>query len=411
MGLLRTEGSLSGQVGEIKKPLKSEVPHCSVEHDYSCERPRLEYADGGRYVKLSFGLSPAAEWNAEMFHRRAEGRGKCKGFSFGSRRRMLARLNSVSVAAEMPAFFTATLPDEVFCDSVSEFAARAKVWMDTFIKRLVRVVPGAAGFWRIEWQARKSGAHEGKLFPHFHVLVWGLPHRNLGWQTVVREGEEFTFEMMEPYVPVRDAQQTLELLGTLSRRADWSDRSEPLGQWEQRREYGPCNGLPRYVFQGRSKFLNRCDRLWVKCHIAADHPDSEEARQMSFQDWASLAWYHIVDSHCVDHLKAGVRVEAVRTWGGVLSYCSKYMAKSDCGFLSEVAFGRSWGIFNRAAVPWAKLVHLDLDEDSGVRLRRIFRRYLERRIGCQRKFAYGVTVFCDVAQFKKLWERPPPDPF
>jgi hypothetical protein len=114
-----------------------------------------------------------------MFGERGGTRGKCKGFSFGSRRRMLDRLNSVSVAATLPTFVTATLPDDCFDDDVSRFAKTAKVWMDAFLKRLLRVSPSASGFWRIEWQARKSGLHEGKLFPHFHLLIWGLSERRL----------------------------------------------------------------------------------------------------------------------------------------------------------------------------------------------------------------------------------------
>jgi hypothetical protein len=132
---------------------------------------------------------------------------------------------------------------------------------------------------------------------------------------------------------------------------------------------------------------------------------------MSFQDWASLAWYHVVASHNTDHLTAGVRVEHVRSWGGVMSYAAKYLGKEGDGFLSDIYFGRSWGVFNRAAVPWGKMVELELDTDMGIRLRRIARRYLERRVGRKRNVPYGITLYCDVRQFRRLWERPPPDPF
>ena len=421
--------------GNQAAKVKAEIPHCSVEHDYSCESPRLQFADGGRYIKLSFKLSPAAEWNSEMFYRRPEGRGKCKGFSFGSRRRMLGRLNSVSVGAAMPYFVTATLPDAVFCDDVGEFAARAKVWMDNFTKRLRRVVPEAAGFWRVEWQSRKSGPYEGRLFPHFHLLVWGLPERSLGERWTLEDGVEVHAEVKEAYVPVRDLQSSLDLLDALSSPAKGSTEPaslvevdiEPLTGVEAGRDQMiegrpwrkgegrdiilPNELMPGYTFEGSWRYRSRCGALYDRVMRAKLEPEREEGAWMSFQDWASNAWYHVVDSHYVAHAKAGLRVERVRTWGGVLSYCAKYMAKDDCQFLSEVAFGRSWGIFNRKFVPWAKMVELDLDVEVGVRLRRVARRYLERRLGKRRRFAYGVTLFCDVAQFRKLWELPPPDPF
>jgi hypothetical protein len=94
-----------------------------------------------------------------------------------------------------------------------------------------------------------------------------------------------------------------------------------------------------------------------------------------------------------------------------MCYCAKYMAKEDCNFLSDVAFGRSWGIFNRGAVPWAKMVELDLETDVGVRLRRVARRYLEHRFGRRVRLPYGVSLYCDVSRVRRLWEGPPADPF
>jgi len=77
-----------------------------------------------------------------------------------------------------------------------------------------------------------------------------------------------------------------------------------------------------------------------------------------------------------------------------------------------VAFGRSWGVFNRKAVPWAKMVELELDGEMGVRLRRVARHYLERRFKRKVRAPYGITLYCNVENFRRLW-RPddPPDPF
>jgi hypothetical protein len=133
-----------------------------------------------------------------------------------------------------------------------------------------------------------------------------------------------------------------------------------------------------------------------------------EPECMSFQDWVSLSWYHVVNGGDLNHFTAGARVERVRTWGGVVSYCAKYMSKVDSEFLGQLPLGRSWGIFNRAVLPWAKLIDIELDNDVGVRLRRVARRYLEHRLGRKWKAAYGITVFCDGSQFLRLIPPPPP---
>ena len=361
----------------------------------------------------------------EQFGRRAESRGKCKGFSFGSRRRLLDRLNTISVAAELPAFITMTLPDDVFRDDVSEFAKEAKRWLDVWCKRLLRVEPTACGVWRIEWKGRKSGAYEGKLFPHFHLLLWGLPKRYLGDRDIFGETEDTgerivvgSREVWENFVRTPDTQLSLELLNLWAKPLGSPEAEQELDRGQVRIEMGPTEKLPSFTFQGSQKFVGRCERLhsdvWVEqvCseRVAATEA-SQRGRNMSFQDWASLAWYHVVGSHNTAHLSAGVRVENVRSWGGVMSYAAKYLGKEGDDFLTEIHFGRSWGIFNRVSVPWAKLIELELDTEMGISLRRIARRYLERRLGRRKNLPYGVTLYCDVAQFRKLWERPPPDPF
>jgi hypothetical protein len=138
----------------------------------------------------------------------------------------------------------------------------------------------------------------------------------------------------------------------------------------------------------------------------------EKNKSMGLHDWVSLSWYHVVGSHNVSHFLAGTRVERVRSWGGVMSYCSKYLAKlGDSNFLSEISIGRSWGIFNRVGVPWAKMVELTLPDDVGVRLRRIARHYLQRCRGRRYVPTYGITLYCDTAQWKRLWDPPPDSPF
>jgi len=66
---------------------------------------------------------------------------------------------------------------------------------------------------------------------------------------------------------------------------------------------------------------------------------------------------------------------------------------------------------NRGQVAGVRVVGLDFDGEVGVRMRRIAGRYRERRVGRSLNKPYGITLFCDVQEFRRLWERPPPDPF
>jgi hypothetical protein len=297
---------------------------------------------------------------------------------------MLDRLNQVSCGAVLPDFVTLTLPDDCFDDSVTSFAKTAKLHLDALLKRLRRACPSACGFWRIEWKARKSGLHQGKLFPHFHLLTWGLPER-----VVSRDWMGTGKEFVESFVPVRDCQLAfLDLCGEFRRAHVWPDNKKGRRAAER---FGAREAIHEYRISSAAAL---------------------EQSFMSFFNWVSLAWYHVVGTGNVEHFMAGCRVERIRTWGGVLSYCAKYMSKADSeNFMADVPTGRSWGIFNRGFMPWAKMVELPLDEETGVRIRRIARRYLEKRLGRRVKRHFGITLYCDVPQWKRLFEKPPDPPF
>lgn len=379
--------------------MKIDLGHCSLEGDYSVESPRLRVADGGRLVQMHFARSPAKDWNAEQFGRHSSEvarRGLCRGFSFSSRRRMLGRVNEVSVAAPMPCFVTLTFPDAVFDDDASRFAKTAKLCLDTFFKRLRRVAPQAAALWRLEWQSRKSGLHEGKLVPHFHLLVWGLEWRD---SAGLQGGSS------EAFVRVVDHQLHMDLLGTMS-----EFKAQCLAKFEAGGSGYKVQGHPGCRSAVSEKFSMRAHYAELRADGRLSKHFGEVQSYMTFSDWASLAWYNVVNSGDVNHFTAGVRCERVRAWGGVMHYCAKYMAKADADFLSNVPYGRNWGIFNRAALPWAKIVELDLDPDVGVRLRRIARRMLERRVGRRWNAPYGITLYCDGTQFLRLLPPPPPPP-
>jgi hypothetical protein len=371
-------------------------PRINLDIDWSCRSPRVEYAEGGRLLRVKFKRSVYREARDEIWGRKAGARSKCKGFSFGSRRRLLDRLNTVSKGAELPVFLTLTVPDEVFCLDRVEFAARAKVWLDVFLKRLKRAAPYASAFWRIEWQDRKSGVYEGGYAPHFHLLIWGLPERESGRFNGLEP-------LMEPCVMVEDRQLKLDLLQELS-----TDKAPEKGEAVDTRD---LDGR-QFRFVGKARYLYRCARLYAEAYNSTvEGARVTERRMMSLQDWASLAWYHVVESRNTDHLKAGARAETIRTWGGVMCYATKYMSKVEADAMAPVEYGRNWGIHNRAMLPWAKIVTLELPEDVGVTLRRVARRYMEHCTGRKRNYAYGITLYCNTENFIRLCARPPDEPF
>jgi hypothetical protein len=405
-----------------------ERAHCELEHDWSNGSPKLRFADGGRYLKISFARSPAREWNDEQFYNREKRglRGKCKGFSFGSRRRMMDRINTISAGAELPQFVGLNFPDTEYDECVTRFAAKAKNNLSIIIKRLVRVCPFASGFWRIEWKPRLSGAHVGKYFPHFHLIVYGISSR-LVPSLVVDHPDE-----IEAFVNLPDNQARFDFVKT------FAETAKPIEAGAESTQDGaPGRGLAgEYGLVGENKtapqpspsshefdwnlagenihFSCRTQKLmsFIVCRhlINFDSPDRQNI--MSFQDWFSLNWYQVVGSNYSPAFSAGARCSRAKSWGGVAHYSSKYICKVDeQDFYSQNFLGRQWGVFNRLHVPWAKMVELDLEEEVGVRLRRIARRYLQHCSGRRRHFPYGVTLYCDVANLRRFWERPPPDPF
>ncbi len=109
-------------------------------------------------------------------------RGKCQGFSAGSRRRLfrkLAMLKREQVSAGK--FLTLTYPEDYPTPGIAKGHLRA------FLKRLRRRWPQAAVIWKLEPQRRGA--------PHFHVLVLGVEHigkdwLSRAWYEVVASGDE-----------------------------------------------------------------------------------------------------------------------------------------------------------------------------------------------------------------------------
>lgn len=95
-------------------------------------------------------------------------RGTVQTFSKASRRRLLRQV--AKVRRDVPTLFiTLTYPD-IFPTDPTKWKRDLK----TFAERLKRYCPEASLIWRLELQVRKSGVNEGKIAPHYHLLVYGL---------------------------------------------------------------------------------------------------------------------------------------------------------------------------------------------------------------------------------------------
>ncbi len=102
--------------------------------------------------------------------------------------------------------------------------------------------------------------------------------------------------------------------------------------------------------------------------------------------WVPVAWWSVVGSESEDHLSAGTRVERIYSWGGIMRYVGKYIAKEES--YPDTWQGRAWGVVGRANLPWAVEVVISLTQDESVKLVRLGR----KMIGASgRSFNHGLT--------------------
>jgi hypothetical protein len=96
-------------------------------------------------------------------------RGFVTHFSDASRRRMMDTLAKMDYS-QVPLWLDLTYPDQ--------FPVSCEIWkrdLEAFFKRLKRRFRASSAIWKLEFQTRKSGENKGKLAPHFHLLLWGVP--------------------------------------------------------------------------------------------------------------------------------------------------------------------------------------------------------------------------------------------
>lgn len=111
--------------------------------------------------------------------------------------------------------------------------------------------------------------------------------------------------------------------------------------------------------------------------------------------WVAQSWYDVVGSGDEKHLAAGTRVERVRSWRGVWSYTSKYIAKASIPPDSELWKnpGRFWGIHNRAALPIVEPTVVTISQRTYWRLQ--LRMLKERGKVFEAGHCWTITHFCD----------------
>lgn len=129
-----------------------------------------------------------------------------------------------------------------------------------------------------------------------------------------------------------------------------------------------------------------------------------KASFLDLRAFCAHAWYYIVGTGDEKHLKAGTRVEKIRSPRGVMAYAGKYVAKTTEKMELEPEIiamwddaGRWWGVFGRENIPWAGEVTARLDYAQVTGLIRLMRRYARIRA---RQYQ-SLTIFC-LAEF---WRR------
>lgn len=112
--------------------------------------------------------------------------------------------------------------------------------------------------------------------------------------------------------------------------------------------------------------------------------------QPGFLSWVSETWYRVVGSGDEKHLKAGTRVEYLRSYRGAMSYAAKYMDKTVDELPEEWGKpGRFWGVCGRDNLPTGDVVEVPLSWAESV----MIQRWLRRSVGLANRDRHTETIF------------------
>lgn len=113
-------------------------------------------------------------------------------------------------------------------------------------------------------------------------------------------------------------------------------------------------------------------------------------KECEFQNWLSEAWYQVVGSGDEKHLRAGTRVEPIKSSQGVMFYASKYIGKEvlpdNWGYT-----GRWWGIFRRDNLPYGEFVSVLVSPEKAQE----FIRYMRRFAHIRSRDYKSLTIICN----------------
>ncbi|MFZ5562868.1 MAG: hypothetical protein ACOZBW_02375 [Thermodesulfobacteriota bacterium] len=116
------------------------------------------------YTKLKSGVQQGQETPGGK-------RGKITGFTDAARSRMIQRMASLK---QYPSFWQDfTFSDDVMTGRTAAERAEFSSYCMKEFKRAIEKRFKIWGFWRREWEKRKSGTLKGESVPHFHVLLGG----------------------------------------------------------------------------------------------------------------------------------------------------------------------------------------------------------------------------------------------
>jgi hypothetical protein len=175
---------------------------------------------------------------------------------------------------------------------------------------------------------------------------------------------------------------------------DWARHMDNLGKRFTRRGWGAII---------RKEFVRRKSGVNVGKIVPHFHLLVWGASYYEIVHYIQWAWYRIVKSGDERHLRAGTRVEYLRSWRGVISYVSKYMAKlNEEDLLQEYpeGVGRFWSVVNEKVIPWAEIIMESASDKEVYNLFRLMRRYTRaKRV---RSSYRSMTILCN---HPEQWER------
>lgn len=167
-----TTGEITADCAEVSFP--KETAHGGRTLSTVHKSPFVEWASGAGLLRVSQGITNDAPVGGK--------RGKVKGFSFASRRRLMQTIARIRLDAPLPMFVTLTYPDK-FPSPIE-----SKKHLDVFMKRLLRAFPDLGLIWKLEPQERGA--------PHYHILVWGVSEHDLfiftvkAWYEIAGAGDK-----------------------------------------------------------------------------------------------------------------------------------------------------------------------------------------------------------------------------